>query len=77
MTTYHILPDPDKGWAIKKEGGRRKIFAPTQKSAEKIARRSATSGRFEIVIHRRDGRIRDMDTIHPTSDPFPPKRSRR
>lgn len=74
MANYHVVPDPNKGWAVKKEGGERKTFAPTQRTAEKIAKGFATkSGGGEVVIHRPDGKIRDKDTMSPARDPFPPK----
>lgn len=70
---YHVTPS-DKGWAVIKEGGDRRTFAPTQKSAEKIAKQYATNGGGgEVVIHGRDGRIRDKDTMAPARDPFPPR----
>jgi len=71
---YHVTPDPQRGWAVKKEGGDRRTFAPTQKSAEKLAKQFATKqGGGEVVIHGRDGRIRDKDTMAPAKDPFPPR----
>lgn len=77
MANYHVTPDPQKGWAIKKEGGGRRIFAPTQRSAEKSAKQFASnSGGGEVVIHGRDGKIRDKDTMAPARDPFPPRDKR-
>lgn len=74
-TNYHIVPDSDRGWAVKKEGGSKaSAFAPTQRGAEKIAKTFSTnSGGGEVVIHRRDGKIRDKDTVYPAPDPFPPR----
>lgn len=71
---YHIVPHPDKGWAIKKEGGKKvSEFSPTQRGAEKIAKDLASKGGGgEVVIHRPDGKIRDKDTVYPAHDPFPP-----
>jgi hypothetical protein len=34
------------------------------------------SGGGEVVIHGRDGRIRDSDTIAPGNDPNPPRDTR-
>ena len=34
---------------------------------------SANSGGGEVRIHRRDGKIRDSDTVAPGNDPFPPR----
>ncbi len=74
-TNYHIVPSPDKGWAVRKEGATKVSgFAPTQRGAEKMAKTfSGNSGGGEVVIHRRDGKIRDKDTVYPASDPFPPR----
>ncbi len=58
----------------KKDGGKRGIFSSTQGGAEKIAKQLASrSGGGEVVIHGRDGRIRDKDTVPPAHDPFPPR----
>jgi hypothetical protein len=75
MANYHVVPDSDKGWAVKKQGAKRASdFASTQRSAEKMAKKFATnSGGGEVVIHRRDGKIRDKDTMYPARDPFPPR----
>ena len=79
MANYHITPDSKKGWVVKKEGaGKASEFASTQRGAEKIAKKFASnSGGGEVVIHRRDGKIRDKDTIHPARDPFPPRDKKR
>ena len=72
---YHVVPHAERGWAIKKEGAERvSTYSSTQRGAEKVAKRLvSSSGGGEIVIHRRDGKIRDSDTIHPAHDPFPPR----
>lgn len=71
---YHVTPHSNRGWSVRREGGDRRTFSPTQKSAEKIAKQYATnSGGGEVVIHGRDGRIRDKDTMAPARDPFPPR----
>jgi hypothetical protein len=74
-TRYHIVPNEEKGWAIKKEGAKKvSDFASTQRGAERIAKRFATnSGGGEVIIHRPDGKIRDSDTIYSAKDPFPPR----
>lgn len=72
---YHIVPDSNNGWAVKREGAEKvSAFAATQRGAEKLAKNfSANHGGGEVVIHRRDGKIRDKDTVYPASDPFPPR----
>lgn len=70
----HVVPS-DKGWDILKEGAKRASgHADTQ--AEAIARAReivSNAGGGEVVIHGRDGQIRDKDTVPPGNDPFPPK----
>lgn len=67
----HVVPH-DKGWATKKEGaGRAGSVHSTQKEAVDRARDQAIRERTEVVIHRKDGRIRDSDSYG--NDPNPPK----
>ena len=71
----HVVPNPSGGWDIVKGGGqRRSAHVSTQAEAIDRARRIVSnSGGGEVVIHRKDGRIRDADTIPPGRDPHPPK----
>jgi uncharacterized protein YdaT len=71
---YHVVPKED-GWAVKKEGAKRaSATAATQRGAEQRAKDLATrNGGGEVVIHRRDGKIRDKDTMYPAPDPSPPR----
>jgi hypothetical protein len=67
----HVVPHSD-GWATKKEGAQRAgIVAPTQKAAIDAARTQAKREQVEVVIHRKDGTIRDSDSYG--NDPNPPK----
>lgn len=67
----HVVPH-DNGWATKKEGaGRVGSVADTQKEAIERARVQAERERVEVVIHKRDGTIRDSDSYG--RDPNPPK----
>lgn len=43
----------------------------TQKDATEIAKTIATNQKSEVVIHGRDGKIRDKDSYG--KDPYPPK----
>lgn len=67
----HVIPYEGK-WAVRGEGNKRvtKITA-TQKEAEDIARRIAKRKNAEVVIHDKNGRIRDKDSYG--NDPYPPK----
>ena len=67
----HVMPHKS-GWARKKEGARRAgSVHRTQKEAAIAARQQARRERVEVVIHRKDGKIRDSDSYG--NDPFPPR----
>ncbi len=58
----HVVPYED-GWAIKGEGNEKytAIFE-TQAEAIKRAREIAINNRSDVIIHRRDGTIRDRNS---------------
>ncbi len=67
----HVVPHDD-GWAVRKEGGKKVTRKThTQREAIEIARQIAQNQSSEVVIHRRDGTIRDKDSYG--KDPHPPK----
>jgi uncharacterized protein YdaT len=67
----HVVPHHD-GWAVKGAGNQRATSVhDTQRQAIDAARDIARKQKSELVIHRRDGRIRDKDSHG--NDPFPPK----
>lgn len=67
----HVVPHK-AGWATKSEGASRAgHVTQTQKQAISIARQQAMRQQTEVVIHGRDGRIRDSDSYG--NDPNPPK----
>ncbi len=67
----HVVPHTD-GWATKKEGADRAgVVVDTQREAIERAREQAKRERVEVVIHRKDGTIRDSDSYG--NDPNPPK----
>lgn len=70
--SQHVVPR-DGGWAVRGEGNDRdtKRFR-TQKDAIDAARRIAKNNRAEVLIHGRDGRIRERHSYG--KDPFPPRR---
>lgn len=74
-TNYHVVPDKERGWAVRKAGAdRASAFATTQSAANTAAKVLASKhGGGEVVIHSRDGRIRDKDTMSSGRDPFPPR----
>jgi uncharacterized protein YdaT len=66
----HVVPHKD-GWATKKEGADRAgVVVDTQKEAIERARDQARRENVEVVIHRKDGTIRDSDSYG--NDPNPP-----
>ena len=74
-TERHVVPNPDGGWDITKPDGQRPSgHAATQQAAIDRARKIVhNAGGGEVVIHGRDGRVRDSDTIAPGNDPNPPR----
>ena len=67
----HVVPHGDS-WATKKEGAQRAgIVTDTQKAAVEKAREQAAREKVEVVIHRKDGTIRNSDSYG--NDPNPPK----
>lgn len=67
----HVVPH--KGdWAVKGEGNTRATAVfERQSQAIDVARTIARNQQSELVIHGRDGAIRDKDSHG--HDPFPPK----
>lgn len=67
----HVVPHTE-GWATRKEGAQRVgVVVDTQKAAIERAREQAKRENVEVVIHRKDGTIRDSDSYG--NDPNPPK----
>lgn len=67
----HVVPHGN-GWAIRGEGNQRVTSVhQTQREAADRAREIARNQGSEVVIHRRDGTIRDSDSYG--NDPNPPR----
>lgn len=67
----HVVPRPD-GWAVRGEGNSRDTsHHDTQRDAIGTARDIARNQESEVVIHNRQGRIRDRDSYG--NDPNPPR----
>lgn len=66
----HIVPAKD-GWAVKGAGAQRatKVFG-TQREAIAAGRQIAVSQGSELLIHGRNGKIREKNTYG--RDPHPP-----
>lgn len=71
MSNQHVVPNGN-GWQVKAENSIRatKNFT-TQKDAIDYAREIAKNQRSELVIHGKNGLIRDKDSYG--KDPCPPK----
>jgi uncharacterized protein YdaT len=66
----HVVPH-NGGWATRKEGNERVSSThDTQSEAIERGREQARREEAELVIHRRDGTIRDSDSYG--RDPNPP-----
>lgn len=67
----HVVPK-EKGWAVKKEKTQRASrVVKTQGEAIQIGKDYAKEQRSELIIHGRNGKIRDANSYG--NDPFPPK----
>lgn len=71
MPNQHVVPHPD-GWAVKPAGGKRASSVhSTQAEAIERGREIAMNQDSELLIHGRNGQIRERNTYG--SDPYPPK----
>lgn len=67
----HIVPRGE-GWAVKREGARRaSVTTGTQREAIDAGRTIAKREATEMLIHGRDGQIREKNSYG--NDPNPPK----
>lgn len=67
----HVVPH-ENGWAVKGAGNSRASSVhKTQSEAIKAARTAAKNQGSEMLIHGRNGQIRERNTYG--SDPFPPE----
>jgi hypothetical protein len=71
----HVVPNPGGGWDVTAPGAdRASAHTETQGQAIDRARQIVhNTGGGEVVIHGRDGQIRDSDTVPPGHDPMPPR----
>ncbi len=67
----HVVPT-NKGWAVKKVGNTKASSThPTQKDAIKAGTQAAKNEQSELLIHGKDGKIREKNSHG--NDPYPPK----
>jgi hypothetical protein len=58
----HVMPS-DKGWRVQIEGtGGARSTHKTQAEAAKTARRIARQNKTELLIHAKNGRVRERNT---------------
>lgn len=70
----HVVPREGE-WAVLGEGNSRDTSRhSTQSEAIKVGREHAIKQQSELVVHGRDGRIRDKDSFG--NDPCPPRDKR-
>jgi len=71
----HVTPNADGGWDVVAPGAKRaSTHHDTQAQAIDRARAIVHNvGGGEVVIHGRNNKIRDSDTIAPGNDPNPPR----
>jgi len=69
--SHHVVPSLDGGWNVKKSGAVRasKHFKKQEKAID-WARTASRDAKGELVIHRRDGTVRDKNSYG--NDPLPP-----
>lgn len=67
----HVVPHSD-GWAVRGAGNERATSVhATQQAAVDAARNIARNQSSELLIHGRNGQIRERDSYG--GDPFPPR----
>ncbi len=67
----HVVPHAD-GWAVKGAGNQKASSVhDTQAGAIQSARQTAINNQSEMLIHNKQGQIRERNTYG--NDPYPPK----
>lgn len=68
----HVTPHPSGGWQVIGAGNKKAtVVTPTQAEAINTAKTIAQNQKTELVIHGRNGRIREKNSYG--NDPYPPK----
>jgi hypothetical protein len=69
---YHVVSNPDGGWAVRRQGAERasKRFR-SKEDAVTYARSKCRGERVDLVVHRSDGTIREKNSYG--NDPQPPR----
>jgi hypothetical protein len=71
----HVVPNEKGGWDVKSPGASRaSAHLEAQEQAVDRARQILRKeGGGELIVHDRDGRIRDKQTVPSGRDPHPPR----
>lgn len=68
----HVTPHPDGGWQVKGAGNSKATKkTETQRAAIDIAQKIARNQNSELLIHGKNGQIREKNSYG--NDDFPPK----
>lgn len=70
---YHVVPNPDGGWDVKKEGAKRASAHRDRKTdaVDRGKELAKSGGHGQIKIHKQDGEFQTEHTYG--SDSYPPK----
>lgn len=68
----HVTPHPNGGWQVKGAGNSKATKkTETQSEAINIAQKIAKNQNSELLIHGKNGQIREKNSYG--NDPFPPR----
>lgn len=69
---HHVVPNPNGGWDVKKNGSERaSVHTTTKQEAVDKGREISKNQGSEFVIHSKTGQIQQKDSHG--NDTFPPK----
>lgn len=70
--THRVMPHPDGGWQVKRDGGQKASHhTATKREAEQLARSISRNQGTELQIHGKDMKIQKSDSHG--NDPCPPR----
>lgn len=68
----HVTPHHGGGWQVKGDGNAKAtVVTETQQEAIDIAKEISKNQHSELLIHGKDGKIREKNSYG--NDPYPPK----
>jgi hypothetical protein len=71
----HVVPHPSGYWEVVAPGASRPSgrFDEQEQAIDRARQILNRGGGGELVVHGRDGAIREKDTVPPARDPNPPR----